>query len=110
MTKLDPFLVGIPAAQMRMREPASPPPARRLVTLIDIAVALECSEHAIRQRARRSGWIYAEQVRRGRLTRVYPVAELPADIAEAFRPDPVPAPHGVRIPPRKRRGFMELGA
>lgn len=79
----DPFLVGIPAAEMVMREPASPPPARRLVTVIDIAVALDCSEHAIRQRAKRRGWIYARQVRNGRLTRVFPVAELPADVRQA---------------------------
>lgn len=105
----DPFLVGIPAAEMVMREPASPPPARRLVTVIDIAVALDCSEHAIRQRAKRRGWIYARQVRNGRLTRVFPVDDLPGDIAEALGPGPLPAPHGVRVPPRKRREFMELG-
>lgn len=81
----DPFLVGIPAAEMRMRERVTPPRLRRdRVTLIEIAVALECSEGTVRARSRREGWIYTPVLVRGRQLRFYPVDELPADVRSAL--------------------------
>lgn len=84
----DPFLVGIPASEMRMADPARPRPPRERVTLIDIAVALDVTEHAIRARAKREGWIHITAsvagCRRAWPRRLYRVAGLPADVRDAL--------------------------
>lgn len=84
MTKLDPFLVGIPAAQMVITgRPAAP----ERVTLIDIAVALDVTFETVLARARREGWIHVTLPGVGlnpRPRRFYRVAGLPADVRDAL--------------------------
>ncbi len=80
----DPFLIGIPAAEMVVSERPAPP---ERVTLIDIAVALDVTEATVRARAKRGRWIHITLPGIGlgqRSRRVYRVAGLPADVREAL--------------------------
>lgn len=102
------------------------PPAARAaaageVTLRHIQEATGKTYTALAGRARREGWPSRPDPRldggnRNGTRRLYRVADIPADLRApvesrlAARGHAAPAPpHGVRIPPRKRRKFLELG-
>lgn len=84
---IDPFLIPVPASEMRMSDPDPAPVSRwgrGWADRIDIAVALDCSAAAVRRRARREGWIWKSRVVRGYPRRLYRIAELPADVRSAL--------------------------
>lgn len=84
---IDPFLIPVPASEMRMSDPDPAPVPRRgrgWADRIDIAAALDCSAAAVRRRARREGWHWSPRIVCGRPARLYRIAELPADVRAAL--------------------------
>ena len=85
---VDPFLIPVPASEMQMSDPPPDRPARRwgpgLAGRIEIAAALDCSEAAVRARARREGWPRIARLAAPRGETIYRAIDLPADVREAL--------------------------
>ena len=98
-------------------EPAEPAGPRE-ASARDIAAALGVTAAAIRARARRQGWPHRRGPGKGN-EKIFDVSRLPQEIRERVRksrPRRRAAAgtgpgldNGIRIPPRKRRQFLDLG-